>query len=51
MLTDDEADRVVIPIHSGFESLLRVIDSFLDIQTVEVDRPFLLTLAPTGGLE
>ena len=42
--TDDEADRVVIPIHSRLELVLCVLDSFWDIQTVEVNSSLLLTL-------
>jgi hypothetical protein len=43
--TDDEADRLVIPIHTRLEFLFCVLDSFRDIQTMEVDRSFLLTLS------
>ena len=45
--TDDEGDRVVIPIRSGLEFPFCVLDSFRNIQPVEVDHSFLSTLAPT----
>jgi hypothetical protein len=42
--TDDEGDRVVVPIHSRLEFLLGVLHSLRDIQIVKVDRSFLMSL-------
>jgi hypothetical protein len=42
--TDDEDDRVVVPIHSRLDFLLGVLHSLRDIQIVKVDCSFLLSL-------
>jgi hypothetical protein len=42
--TDDEGDRVVVPIYSRLEFLLGVLHSLRYIQIVKVDRPFLMSL-------